>query len=295
MSQPPLLDPRLNACRGDLADERLHGLVAASRFTAGRAARVIVGCAPLHRAPASDAPLDSFCHYGEAVRVFETAGGYAWCQSGFDAYVGYVPADCLALDDAAAPTHFVVPLGAHLYAAPDLRSRAVDLLPRHSAVVIVEAELMTRGTEYVRLDRGGYLPLAGLSPTAPRSPDIVAAAELYLGCPYLWGGRSALGLDCSGLVQSACRDLGIAAPRDTDMQRDTLGEAVAVAQAADLRRGDLLYLPGHVLIDAGDGNVIHADGATMTVRHDRLADWMRGQRLDWPRFAVRRLPAPSAG
>ena len=114
--------------------------------------------------------------------------------------------------------------------SPDLRAAPIDFLPRHSPVAVAETGLVTRGTEYVRLDTGGYLPRICLSPTPPRSPDLVAAAALYLGCPYLWGGRSFLGLDCSGLVQQAFRDLGIAVPRDTDMQRDAIGEPVAVCR-----------------------------------------------------------------
>src|SRR5260370_28888970 len=121
---------------------------------------------------------------------------------------------------------------------------ARDFLPRHSAVVVAESGLTTRGAEYVRLDTGCCLPLACLSAQMPRSPSLVAAASLYLGVPYLWGGRSWLGIDCSGLVQSAFRDLGITVPRDTDMQRDSIGEGVPVRREGGLRRGALLYLPG---------------------------------------------------
>jgi cell wall-associated NlpC family hydrolase len=189
------------------------------------------------------------------------------------------------------PTHFVATLGSHCYEAPDLKSAATDFLPRHSAVVVAESGLVTRGTEYVRLDTDSYLPAACLSPRPPRSPSLVAAASLYLGCPYLWGGRSWLGLDCSGLVQNAFRDIGITVMRDTDMQRGSIGEAVPVSGETDLRGGDLLYLPGHVLIHAGDREVIHADGASMTVRRDNLREWMRERDLTPASFTVRR-PAP---
>jgi cell wall-associated NlpC family hydrolase len=139
----------------------------------------------------------------------------------------------------------------------------------------------------------GHVPLACLSEQPPRSPDLVAAAELYVGCPYFWGGRSFFGIDCSGLVQSAFRDLGIVVLRDTDMQRDTIGEEVGLSTITDLRRGDLIYLPGHVMIYAGDGIVIHADGATMTVRRDELEALMRDRRLDPATFTYRRHPAAS--
>ena len=288
------LDPRLNVYRADLADTRLRGRVAAPRFAAGRPARVVVGSAALRPSPDPHAEASTFYHYGEPVLVFDEAGLYAWCQSLFDGYVGYVEVRQIAIGMVPEATHFVATSGAWAYDAPDLRSAANDFLPRHSAVVVVETGLSTRGTEYVRLDTGRHLPLACLSPHPPRSLDIVAAAALYLGCPYLWGGRSWLGLDCSGLVQSAFRDLAVTVLRDTDMQQGTIGERVPIAGHADLRRGDLLYLPGHVLIYAGGGAVIHADGASMMVRRDGLAGLMSARGLDFAGFVVRRTPAPAA-
>ncbi|HYU11675.1 MAG TPA: NlpC/P60 family protein, partial [Stellaceae bacterium] len=186
-------------------------------------------------------------------------------------------------------------LGSYVYQAADLRSPTIDFLPRHSAAAIAETGILTRGTEYARLDTGGFVPSACLSVEPPRSPDIVAAAERYLGCPYLWGGKSFLGVDCSGLVQNAFRDIGIAVLRDTDMQRDTIGETVSIRSEADLRRGDLLYMPGHVLIHAGgDGEVVHSDGVTMTVRRDRFAGLTRERALDLASFTVRRRQPKAA-
>jgi cell wall-associated NlpC family hydrolase len=288
------LDPRLNAYRDDLADERLRRLVAAPRYVRGRAARAVVGRAPVRRKPAPQGEIDTCYHYGEPLLVFDEAHGHAWCQSLFDGYVGYVEARYIAIGAPPAASHFVTTSGSYVYDTPDLRLTARDFLPRHSAVVIAETGLVTRGTEYARLDTGCYLPLACLSHEPPRSPDIVAAAALYLGCPYLWGGRSWLGIDCSGLVQNAFRDIAVTVPRDTDMQEDTIGERVGVGRETDLRRGDLLYLPGHVLIYAGDGAVIHADGVSMMVRRESLAGLMSARGLDFAGFVVRRHPAGAA-
>lgn len=285
------LDRRLNAYRDDLADARLRGVVAAPRYVEGRAARIVAGRAPVRRTPGPPAEIDTFFHYGEEVLVFDEAGGHAWCQSLFDRYVGYVETRHVAIGAAPAPTDFVATLGSHCYETPDLRSAASDFLPRHSAVVVAESGIVTRGTEYFRLDTGLYLPAACLSPRPPHSPSLVAAASLYLGCPYLWGGRSWLGIDCSGLVQNTFRDIGITVMRDTDMQRDSIGDAVAIGGETDLRRGDLLYLPGHVLIHAGNGAVVHADGASMMVRRDSLAGLMRERGLELAGFVVRRHPA----
>jgi cell wall-associated NlpC family hydrolase len=289
------LDPRLNAYRADLADLRLSGRVAAPLHVAGREARIIGGVVPMRRQPSHDAALDTQCHYGEPVLLFDEGDGFAWCQSLFDGYVGYVEARHIAIGLAPEPTHFVATPGSYCYEVPDLRSAVRAFLPRHSAVVVAAAGLVTRGTEYARLDTGGHLPLACLAPLPPRSPDIVAAAKLYLGCPYLWGGRSWLGLDCSGLVQSAFRDLGVTVPRDTDMQREAIGDVVATGDPSDLRRGDLIFLPGHVLIREGAGSVIHADGASMTVRRDILVEWLRAHDLALAGLTVRRHPAAAGG
>lgn len=282
------VDPRLNAYRDDLADERLRSKVTAARYVAGQRARLVAGRAPVTAKPTPQAETITFYHYGEELRVFDTTGGHVWCQSLFDGYVGYVEERHVALGPAPAPTHYVATTGCYAYPVPDLRSPPADFLPRHSAVAVVETGLLTRGTEYARLDTGFHVPLACLSGEPPRSSDIVAAVELYLGCPYLWGGRSFLGIDCSGLVQAAFRDIGTIVRRDTDMQRDTIGEQVAVRQESELRRGDLIYLPGHVMIHAGAGEVIHADGATMTVRRDNLAGLMQQRGLDVAGFVVRR-------
>jgi cell wall-associated NlpC family hydrolase len=288
------LDPRLHAYRADLADARLRSFVSAPRYVEGRSARIVVGRAAVRRSPEPDAPLDTYYHYGEPVVLFDETQGKAWCQSLVDDYVGYVERSHVAIGRTTTPTHVVTTMGSYLYEASDLRSPTIDFLPRHSEAVVAEGGLMTRGTEYARLDTGGFLPSTCLSVEPPRSPDIVAAAERYLGCPYLWGGKSFLGIDCSGLVQNAFRDIGIAVLRDTDMQRDTIGDAVSVHTEADLRRGDLLYVPGHVLIHAGDGEIVHADGVTMTVRRDRLAGLMRERGLDFGSFTVRRRQPKAA-
>jgi cell wall-associated NlpC family hydrolase len=283
------LDPRLNAIRGDLADAALRGQVDAPRYAEGRPARVAVGLAPVLHAPRSDSAVDTFFHYGEAVRVFEESDGYAWCQSRRDNYVGYVEAAVLELGEGPAPTRYIATLGAYRYAEADLRSPVIDFLPRHAPIAVAQSGILCRGTSYVRLADSGFLPEACLSSEPPRSPDLAAAAALYLGCPYLWAGRSFLGIDCSGLVQEAFRDLGVAVPRDTDMQREATGDHVDIARVADLRRDDLIYIPGHVMIYTGRGAVIHASGGEMTVRYDDLAVLVRRWGYRFADLTVRRI------
>jgi cell wall-associated NlpC family hydrolase len=282
------LDPRLYAVRDDLADITLRARFSAPRYAEGRPARVAVGLVPVLHEPQPDAAVDTFFHYGEAVRVFDQADGFAWCQSRRDSYVGYVDAATLEAEVGPPPTHYVAAMGAYRYAQPDLRSPVIDFLPRHAPVVVAQMGFECRGTAYVWLDGGGFMPQSCLTSAPPRSPDLATAAALYLGCPYLWGGRSFLGIDCSGLVQEAFRDLGRAVPRDTDMQRAAIGRRIEIARLADLQRDDLIYIPGHVMICAGKGDVVHASGGKMTVRRDKLAELMKGWDYGPAELTVRR-------
>ena len=282
------LDPRIFAVRDDLADIALRERFRAPRYAEGCPARVIVGRAPVHRSPKPASPLDTHYHYGERVLVFDETRASAWCQSCDDSYVGYVSTRHLALGEAPSPTHFVANRGAYIYRVPDLRADPLDFLPRHSPVVVAESGIVTRDTGYARLDAGGFLPERCLSAEPPCSADLAEAAALYLGCPYLWAGRSFLGLDCSGLVQQAFRDLAIAVPRDTDMQREAIGTRVDIKSLTDLRRNDLVYIPGHVMISAGNGDVIHASGGEMTVRRESLAPLLKAWGYGIADLTVRR-------
>jgi cell wall-associated NlpC family hydrolase len=287
-AQSMILDRRLYAVRDDLADARLRDKVAAARYAEGQSARVISGLVPVLHEPQPESALDTFFHYGETLRVFDEADGYAWCQSRRDNYVGYVDTTALVFGEPPAATHYVAGLGAYRYAEADLRSPIIDFLPRHSPVTVAQAGFQCRGTAYVWLDGGGFLPAGCLSAEPPRSRGLAAAAALYLGCPYLWAGRSFLGIDCSGLVQEAFRDLGLAVPRDTDMQRETIGSAAEITGVGDLRRNDLIYVPGHVMICADNGIVIHAYGGDMSVRQDKLAELMATNGWRFAELTVRR-------
>lgn len=263
------LDRRLNALRPDLADERLKGRVEAARFVAGRPAHVAAPVLDLKGTPRPDAGLDTQLLAGDGVTVFDEAEGFAWVQSARDGYVGYVPSAGLVAD-AAPPTHVVAAPRTFAYREPDMKKPATVCFSIGSRLTIVGlAE--TRGTRYVLLESGEALVEAHLRPVGEVVQDFVAVAEQLERTPYLWGGASAFGIDCSGLVQLSMRVGGRAVLRDTDMQAQALGAPIEIGDdLAGLRRGDLVFWKGHVAIMLDAENIIHASGHTMTVAREPL-------------------------
>ncbi len=267
------LDPRLHAWRPDLADIRLKGRVEAARFVEGMPRRVVAAAAPIKRVPRSDAGLESEALRGETVMVFEDLGeGWSWGQLETDSYVGYVPSDALSAE-APEPTHRVAALRTFLYPGPDLKLPARACLSLGARLALA-GTTETRGTTYRLLAGGeGAVVAAHVAPLeAPPEGDFVAVAERFLATPYLWGGRTSIGLDCSGLVQLSLMAAGHAAPRDTDLQAAMIGRPLEGGTAAGLRRGDLVFWAGHVGILIDGETMIHASGRQMAVVIEPLAD-----------------------
>lgn len=264
-------DPRLNAVRRDLADARLEGLVEAERFVPGRSARIAVPVADLKRAPRPDAGLDTQLLFGDEVLVFEEAEGWAWVQSERDGYVGYV-ADTALAPRADAPTRVVAAPRTFVYPGPDLKLPVTSRLSMGSAVTVTGLA-DARGTTYALLASGEAIVACHLVTSGTHVPDYVAVAEALLNTPYLWGGASGFGIDCSGLVQLSMRMAGRSVLRDTDMQEATIGAPLEVgAGLSGLQRGDLVFWKGHVAIMTDPETIIHANGHTMMVSRERLAD-----------------------
>lgn len=264
------LDRRLNAFRDDLADIRLAGTVSAASFVEGRRRRVAAPVLDLRSRPSPDAGIDTQLLCGEAVFVFEEAEGWAWVQAEHDGYVGYAAADQIA--DAPEPTHLVVAQRTFVYPGPELKlpPRACHSMGAQLAIVdFVEK----RGAQYARLSSGEAVIAAHLQPSGWRADDWVGVAESLLHTPYLWGGTSAFGIDCSGIVQLALRIAGRTVLRDTDMQAASIGEPFDPgADLAGLRRGDLVFWKGHVGIMRDGTTLLHANGHTMTVASEPLAE-----------------------
>ena len=218
-------------------------------------------------APQPDAGLSTQFLLGDDVKVFDQREGWAWVQGERDGYVGYASADALG-PCAEIATHVVAVPRTFVYRGPDLRFSRSGALSLGSAVTVID-HAETRGTRYALLATGEALIAAHLVAGHRRLDDYVAIAETLLHTPYLWGGVSGFGIDCSGLVQLSMRMTGRAVLRDTDMQATTIGDPV---ERSELRRGDLVFWKGHVAIMADDETMIHASGHTMMVSRERLDD-----------------------
>lgn len=250
MSVP--LDPRLNAYRKDLADARLQDQVQACRYAPGRPAQVAAGILGLHKRADPTAPLDSQLLCGETLRVFETRAGWSWVQNDADGYVGYCRSGGLSSTTRRA-THRVTALSTPIFPEPSIKAPVAERLSFWGTVSAIREQ-----GRFVERAEGGWVYASHLAAPDWREPDWVTTAMRFLGLPYIWGGRSGLGVDCSGLVQLSLAAAGRAVPRDTDQQAvsETLGRHLPLDAAP--QRGDLLYWRGHVGIALGDGTVLNA-------------------------------------
>lgn len=287
---PGPLDPRRHAFRPDLAADNLRGRVEAERFVGGNWGQVIVPSVKLHNRPSLDAPVDTEALFGEVVVVYEVAEGWAWVQLLRDGYVGYIEAAALS-SDVEWPTHRVKALGTFVYPDPDIKKPPIAHISLNSAVTVVAQE-----DQFYKLSNGGYVSIRHLAEEDNYARDYVDVAERFLGTPYLWGGRTRLGIDCSGLVQLSLEAAGIAAPRDSDMQRAELGNDLLMPEDFEgLQRGDLVFWPGHVGIMADGIMLLHANAHHMAVTIEPLPEAIeRIARTSTKPTAVKRLEKLSA-
>jgi cell wall-associated NlpC family hydrolase len=263
----PPFDPRVTAARDDLAAKELEGRVPARRYVEGRLYEIAEPQAPLWAEPRPDASLVTEALKGERVIIYDrNAEGFAWGQLVADNYVGWLPEHALGPLGPSA-THKVSALRTLAFPAPSIKLPPIEALPFGARIVVtgMDGRLAITSTNT-------YVPAAHLTPVSEYETDFVAVAERFLGAPYLWGGKTVLGLDCSGLVQVALTACGIACPRYSDMQEAALGEAVRADAYSDLRRGDLMFWKGHVAIVRDRATLLHANAYHMAVAIEPIAD-----------------------
>jgi cell wall-associated NlpC family hydrolase len=292
---PSAFDRRLTPARADLAAEHLRGLVDSPRYVEGRAAQVVMASAPLRRSPQADAPLETEALFGEGVTVYDEQDGWAWAQLARDQYVGYLPA--ASLGPPTALTHRVAALRTHAYPGPSIK-----MPPRMALSLGARLKIVGGEGDFAVSGEGLYVWSRHLAELSAHEPEAASIAELFLETPYLWGGRTSEGVDCSGLVQTALTAAGVASPRDSDMQEAALGEPFPIDDPkAALKRGDLVFWKGHVGIMRDSLTLLHANGwhmktASEPLSHarDRIAAHGGGKVTSIRRLAADSL-APLAG
>lgn len=273
-------DPRVHAIRPDVADIALADIIFAPHYASPLLRAVTVVSTMLRAKGSEDSPAVSQLLQGETFHVLDEAGGWAWGYCGHDHYVGYIRADALGIP--SEPSHFISAREALLFAQPDIKSPPLSTLSLGARVGgTIIGDFLATGT--------GFVHRRHIAPIGMLFSDPVATAERLLGAPYLWGGRGAGGIDCSGLVQLALSLSGNECPRDSDQQRMVLGDEIPVD--ASLQRGDLLFFPGHVGFMANDTDLVHANAWWMAVVVEPLRDVIERLRAsyDQPILARRRL------
>jgi cell wall-associated NlpC family hydrolase len=259
-----MLEKRLNAFRPDLADLRLKGKVDAKAFYEGNLMQMVAPIATLHRAPAADASQETQVLFGETLRVFDVADGWAWAQLQRDHYVGYIRQDFLSAT-IHDPTHHVIVPTTLLYQKPNIKTQPVKYLPMNAQISVIATQ-----DQFVELATGGFVFSEHAKPVGQQHTDFVSVAEQFLNTPYLWGGKSYHGMDCSGLVQTALHACGQFCPRDADMQEQELGSPLLINNRDSLKRGDLIFWQGHVGIMRDEETLLHASGHQMLVVSELL-------------------------
>jgi cell wall-associated NlpC family hydrolase len=281
-------DRRLTAARPDLAALHLAGEVIAERYVPATPMRVAEPAVALRAEPSTRVSLDTQALFGEIVNVYDiTPEGWAWGQLEVDGYVGWMPADALA-EVGPAASHRVSAVRAFVFPEATFKAPIASWLTMNARVA-VSGFTETRGRLYAALASGGFVPAHQVTPIdATPESDPVAVAERFLETPYLWGGRTSMGLDCSGLVQAALHACGIACPRDSDMQ-ETIGAEVS-RYRTDWLRGDLLLWDGHVAFVRDAHTLLHANAKDMKVAIEDLSSGLaRIEASGTPLKTVRRV------
>ncbi len=252
------LDKRRHPWRDDLAAQSLRGRVKAPRYVKGEPRQITCALAGLRKAPGPGAMLLTQGLMGESFSIYDQQGEWAWGQLETDGYVGYMHTRHLRADPAA-PSHFVHAARSHIYPQADIKSTPLACLSMMAKIHVVGQQGI-----FAQLQGGGYMIASHLRPVDKPEDDFVEVAARFLNTPYLWGGRSASGIDCSALVQVALAACGVAAPRDSDMQEAELFTSLPGGMADNVpARGDLVFWPGHVGIMWSQTELLHANGHHM--------------------------------
>ncbi|MEM8697406.1 MAG: NlpC/P60 family protein [Pseudomonadota bacterium] len=255
----PGLDPRIHAYRDDIADIALADRISLPHYVAPVMRQVGLAIADLRTDPSDASELGSQLLHGEPFALLDTVEDWAWGYGQHDHFVGFIRKTTLIRPQPA--THIVTAL-----------SSAVEPANANEAstTLFMGSRLSGKPEDDRLIMPNGSIALTDARPIDARADDPIAIAEMFIEAPYLLGGRSVAGIDCSGLVQISLAMAGHRVERDSDLQQASIGDALPVN--ADLRRGDLVFFPEHVGMMIDGETLIHASGHNGRVCTEPLAD-----------------------
>jgi cell wall-associated NlpC family hydrolase len=260
-------DPRLTPARPDLAAKYLEGKVEAARFVEGETFEISDAIVPLRGEPFSGASLLTQALKSERVTIYDrNSEGWAWGQLNSDGYVGWLPDRALS-KPSTVPTHKITAIRTFAFPGPSIKLPPVETLLLGTTLTVIRED-----GAFAVTSEGWYLPRPHVGRIDHNEDDFVAVAERFIGTPYLWGGKSSLGIDCSGLVQVSLNAAGTGCPRDSDMQQDGLGRTLNAAESKKPQRGDLIFWKGHVAIVRDTDTLVHANAHHMATVIENTRD-----------------------
>ncbi len=265
-------DPRVTAHRGDLADIALAGKMFAPHYAEAMPMRCSAPKAMIRKAGGKNYEAISELLHGEDFQLLDVSGDWAWGYCVLDGYVGYLPVHALQHQrKTPQPTHLISARAALIFIEPDIKSGVIKRLPMGARLACGEAsecgKFLKTGKGFVHIR---HVQKFGAKVIFDGTNSAADLAEQLIGAPYLWGGRSGDGLDCSGLIQTIFSITGLNVPRDSDQQMASMGKDIL--DGDDLRRGDLVFFPDHVGIMADGEKLIHANAYWMRVVSEPLGE-----------------------
>ena len=245
------MDPRLTPANEIVACSTLKGKIKHANFVEAKNYQVNVPFVDLLGSP--DGKRNRQLIYGSKVKYFSAAKGWAFIQNTYDNYVGYVPESTIASE--TQKTHIVTAPLAHVFMEPNIKSKNIEILPLAARV---SGEMIGNGFLETEL---GWISVSQLKRKTELSKDPVEVSKLLQNAPYLWGGNTTLGIDCSGLIQISLLLCGIDCPGDSDQQMNTLGQNIDIGSPR--KKGDIIFWKGHVAWALNERQILHANAYHM--------------------------------